>query len=184
MIVFKASDTKRLTEAFGSKHVLSVSRSALRDTGQKTRVEISKQIRKEFNVSAGEVRDRSYVTRDRGNVSDVAIGYRDFRPNLGRFATRAQKNVRVKVKKNRGTRLVRGGFRIPRFGSLIWQRLSPAEAALPRFSNRRVKIKVLRTISVPEMVRYRSNTAVIQHTVQDTFNKRFDHHFRRRLGLR
>jgi len=148
MFSFKASDSKKLSELYGKRMVEDVSRRALTETARKTRTEISKQVRKVFNVSAGKVREKSYVYRQRGRVSHVDIGYRDFRPNLGRFSTSAQKSVRVKINKKRGTKVVKGGFRIAKFGSLIWKRLTPQEAASSRYRGRRVKIKVLRTISV------------------------------------
>jgi len=184
MFAFRASDQARLRTIYGSDAVLDVSRRALFDTGKKTRTEISKQVRNVFNVTAGKVKEKSFVFRQRGNSSEVNIGYRDFRPNLGRFATGAKRNARVKIKKGRGVKTVRGGFRIEKFGSLIWKRLTPQEAQSSRYRNRKIKIKVLRTIAVPEMVRATSNTRELQQTIQKTFDQRFDHHFRRRLGLR
>lgn len=184
MFGFKSTDQERLRSIYGAATVVDVSRRALNDTGQRTRTEISKQVRNVFNVTAGKVREKSYVVRQRGNNSQVDIGYRDFRPHLGRFATSAQRNVRVKVRKKSGTKTVKGGFRIKKFGDLIWKRLTPKEAQSSKYRGRKTKIKVLRTIAIPEMVRATSNARGLQLVIQDTFDRRFDHHFKRKLGLR
>lgn len=182
-LVFKSGDYKRLEEIYGRNAVIDVSRKALNDTGFRLRTAVSKQVRNVFNVSAAVVREKAYVARQKGTSQEVTLRYRDYRPNLGRFATSAQK-PRVKIKKSRGTKAVKGGFRIERFGPLIWKRLTPEEARSPRYANRKVKIKVLRTIAVPEMVRATSNDKVLQKTVQDSYDQRFNHHFKRRLKLR
>jgi len=183
MFAFQAADTEKLTLIYGAPAVTAVARSALNDTGRKTRTEISKQVRQVFNVSAAKVREKSYIQRQRGRLSQVDITYRDNRPHLGRFATSATRKVRVKVKKGGGTKTVRNAFRIERFGSLIWKRLTPIEAQSSRYRGRRIKIKVLRTIAIPEMVRATSNRRGLQEVIQRTYDRRFDHHFRRRLGL-
>ena len=184
MFAFKASDQDKLKEIYGRKLVMDVSRGALRDTGLKTRTAISKQVRKVFRVTASKVREKSYVTKNIGTGSEVILAYRDFRPNLGRFSTAASRNVKVKVKKTGGTKLVKGGFRIERYGPLIWKRLSAKEAASPKYAGRKSKIKVLRTIAIPEMVRYASDDSELKHMMQTTFESRFNYRFKRKLGIK
>jgi len=184
MFAFKATDSKRLKEIYGSRTLTEVSRSALGDTGKKTRTALSKQVRTTFAITAKTVKDKSYVEFARGNTFGIDIKYRDYRPNLGRFSTSASSRVNVKIKKGRGTKTVKGGFRIDRYGSLIWKRLTAAEAASPKYANRKSKIKVLRTIAIPEMVYATSNHKSIQQTIDNTFESRFDHHFRRKLKLK
>ncbi len=185
MFQFRADDTKKLVQLYGAKNVSDVSRRALRDTGNKTRTAVSKEVRKVYNVSAAKVREKSFLARSYGTKEQVDLVYKDNRPNLGRFGTAAKSSPRVKIKKTGGTKVVKGGFRLLGRGTdeLIWKRLSAAEAASPKYAGRKVKIKVLRTIAVPEMVRSLSGGGVLQKDIQAHYDSRFDYHFRRRLGL-
>ena len=183
---FKASNSEQLLRVYGREAFVNASRNALNDTSKKTRTEISRQVRRVFNINAGKVKEKSRLVRYSGNHQNIDIRYSDHRPNLGRFGTGSSKNIRVKVKRGRGSKKVYGGFRIRGRGAdhLIWKRLSPSEAKSTQYRARNVKIKVLRTIAVPEMVRSASNLPAIQSQIQSDYDARFDHHFRRQIGLR
>ena len=148
MFQFKPADSTKLMQTYGVKRVQDVTRMALRDTGNKTKTAVSKEVRKVYNVSAAKVREKSFLARSAGNIEQVDIVYKDNRPNLGRFGTAAKTSPRVKIKKGSGTRVVKGGFRILGRGTdeLIWKRLSAAEAASPKYKDRKVKIKVKITL--------------------------------------
>lgn len=181
-VTYHAKDASRFITAFGPKIVRDAARAATNDATNKARTALSKEVRKKFNVSASVVRTKTFTRRVTLKGTEAELVYRDNRPGLHRFATSAQKKVNVKVLKKHRPRTVKGGFRIRGKGSLVWKRLTPAEAASPKYADRKVKIKVLRTISVPEMVRGVSGSKQIQKVFLDTYLRRFDYQFGRRLG--
>lgn len=186
MFEFKPADTARLKSIYGAAAVSDVSRRALNDTRKSLITEVGRQTRDIFNIKVADAKPSKVTVSAQGaNLSATAI-YRGNRPSLGRFATRAQKKIRVKVKRG-AIKTVRDGFRMknrPEFASLIWKRLSPAEAASNRYKGRKSKLKVLRSIAPPEMVRSVSDNVAVTTAVSGTYERRFDHYFKRKLGFR
>lgn len=188
MHTFRVQDSQRLAQIYSPKAVSTASTRAIRDATKVGRTQLSKFVRQEYNVRAGLVKDKSSIFVDRGTRATATLIYRDFRGNLGRFESSSSFNqewkVRVKVRKRRGTKTVKKGFKIPAINrQLIWKRLSDREKALPKYAGRRHKIKVLRSISVPEMVNRVNKDKRVQATIQSNYEKRFNFHFQKQIGL-
>ena len=189
MHTFRVQDSQRLAQIYSPKAVSTASTRAIRDATKVGRTQLSKFVRQEYNVRASLVKDKSSIFVDRGTRATATLVYRDFRGNLGRFESSSTLNgrtwkVRVKVRKRRGTKTVKKGFKIPAINrQLIWKRLTDREKALPKYAGRKSKIKVLRSISVPEMVNRVNKDKRVQATIQSNYEKRFNFHFQKQIGL-
>lgn len=172
---------QNLQNLFSGKDVAIASRLAVRDTAKKIRTEISKEVRTVYKVRAGDIRSESRV-KTSNTAAKSEIQYTGFRPHLGKFARGQTGNITARV---RNPRPVRGGFRINRINpNLIFRRLTNVELANPKYANRKSGIRVLRTISISEMVSRVNYNQRIINIVGDQYESRFNHHFARRIALR
>jgi len=183
---FKPVNMSKLMEVYSVAPVVKAHKMALRDTGKNVLTELSKQVRAEYNVNAATVKSKTFLRADNKESGRVSLGFRDYRPNLGRFGTsQAKTGWRVSVRKGGGSSLVKGSFKIARIShELIWARLTAEEKASSKYKKRKSGIKVLRTISVPEMAGAVANNGKLDALMQTQYAKRFNHHFMRAIGLR
>lgn len=150
---------------------------AVNATVAQARTAMSKEIRSEFNISAAKVREKLFIKRAsfKGGVLGVEgvleskyVGGKRRALNLINFgATQTGRGVSVRIKKGAGRKTVRGAF-IGNNGRTVFERVG----------NKRLPIRPVQTIDVPQMF----NTRRIKAAVAAAMQMRFPAIFERELA--
>lgn len=194
---FDVRDINQLKKQFDPKDVEKALGWAVNATTRKTATRISKETRKRYTVSAGDIRKRMRIERYRDAI-DRAVLYTGRRLPLAAFKPRVKwvsvssgrklksgprkgrtarrRGVTVQVRKGQARKLVQGGFMAK---GQIWRRDD-------RQDNKSTP-KRLFGPSVPEMVDNPKVIAEAQQLVRDDlpqqFNDRLDYILRKKAGM-
>lgn len=87
-------DLEKLKERFDPKHIERALKIAGRKTAMKARTQVSKLVRKEFNVKARDIAAHSSIKRLKSGDSDIMLFYEGKRLSLMYFDAREVKNHR------------------------------------------------------------------------------------------
>ena len=144
---------------------------ALNATVAQAKTNMSREIRAEFNLSAGYVRDRLRITRasvrsGRLNLSAELIGGDGKRrsANVIAFAAKeTSRGVSVKIKKAGSRKTIAGAF-IANKGRTVFA----------REGKKRLPIKPVRTVDVPQMFNTRKVNAAVIRTIEQRFPQIFE----------
>lgn len=154
MIRYEIENLPELRRKFDPKIIDKALERALQVAATKTRTRISTDVRKTYNVKAGDVAKTVRLTRiPIGRLlvyTGSVIGLEKFgaRQKIVRTATGRRRGVTVQVKKTGARKLVKGGFQIQK-----------GKAILRRVGRGRLPIERRFGPSIPQMV---SNPAVIE----------------------
>lgn len=144
----------------------TVAARAVNRTIDQAKTAMSKEIRAEFNVSAGYVRQRLHVTRASAKGGQLRItatlrggdGKRRSANVIAFAARQTAQGVSVKIKRAGSRQTIKGAF-VANKGRTVFQREGKA----------RLPIKPVRTIDVPQMFNTRRINAAVVRTMQQKF---------------
>ena len=152
----------RLSADIGNK----ATASALNKTVAQAKTAMSREIRAEFNVSAGKVAESLVVNKAIGMGARFSLSAaleskakRGRSINLAAFAARqTSKGVTFKVKKNGPRKLIPGAFLI-----------NDGKTVMIRVGKQRLPIKALQTIDVAQMFNTKRINAKVLRFIEDKF---------------
>ena len=179
-LVLTPEGEDNLRRVFGSNVVSKSVKSATFKTTAKTRTEISKRVRDIYAVKAGlisksaSIRNGSSVREKMLLYTGANISLTEFGPRqrLVRTAKGKRKGVSVRIRKDRGRKLVKSGFSASlKGGKFIGKRKTDT----------RFPIRGTSTVSVPGMVKSRDVIKLINKFVGEEYPAQFEREMLARL---
>jgi hypothetical protein len=144
---------------------------AFNRTIEQARTDMSREIRKEFNITAAKVNAALRIERAtfhdlRGPQATLLVPAQRGRSlNLINFGARqTRRGVSVQVKKGSGRKVIPGAF-IANDGKTVFKRVGKA----------RLPIKALQTIDIAQMFNSKKIMATVERAMREKFKKNFEH---------
>ena len=112
------------------------------DIGSKMKTRLTKDVRKQYNIQAKDVKNYMKIKRSRYDNMRYEIEVKSERRNVMRFGARVLKkrgSVSVRIKKDKGRSTLRNSF-VAKNGKAILHRVGKSQ-----------KIEAVQTISIPQM---------------------------------
>lgn len=140
--------------------------AAVKKTVEKGRAEMARQITGEFNIRAGDARSQLKIWYERGGGAVQVARLQAFGRRRGHtsrnvmvFGARPSKDgVSVQIKRTGGRKVIKGAF-IGNKGRTVFMRVG----------RRRLPIKAVETIDVPQMFNARRINAAVVKKIQSDF---------------
>jgi hypothetical protein len=185
-------DIDRLRQVYNPEVVEKAAYATVKQLQARASTEVSRAVRKTWNISAGAVKSTlKQRIRYQGSVPAGYLIYLSKRQSLRHFATKTAPKVktargvrygaRVKVRKDRPTKIVQGGF----FGKA---KTSDAVQIFQRIGLSRTPIKKLTAPAIAQMVGGRGPLRALNELIQKEadvkFSNNLDHFLQKKIGLR
>lgn len=168
----KIEGKEKLIAALNEKLYSKIINRTINEIGRKINTQMSKDVRKIFNIKAGDL--KKYIKIKRSNYSklqysiDINSGVRNIK-HFGARVLKSRGKVSVRIKKNKGRSII-----IPAF------KAKNSDAILRRVEGTQ-EIKAVHTLSVPQMF----NQEILDRAEklnEREFSKTFDRNFNYYIG--
>lgn len=184
MIQLKIDDSqlKRLSDKLEKfpKEIPKAANAAMNRTITYVKKEVKKSVTAEYNVKSGEIEGTLSIKKSSGNIGAMIIS-RGKTLNMDHFPSniesglKKRKAIKVKIKKS--------GFKnVSTQPKAFIASLGGTFHIAKRKGNARFPIKVLSTLSIPQMISNSKISENVQQKAQEQLKKRIDHEIEYRLN--
>jgi len=156
-LTYHGTGFKELRRRLDPKLLDRALNAAMQKTAMKVRTHISKDVRQKYNVKAGDIAKVVKITKVKSRDGGRLIAYTSGGVGLDKFSPLKKKvktarglrrGVSVRIRKDRGRRLVKGAFSADVHGTKIFRRQGDSRLPIDRLYGPAIPVMVSNKITV------------------------------------